>query len=303
MQHRMTPNSRVEVSVAAFSPDGGTVATGDSLGIVRLWNADTGVLLRAVDDKQGKGNVISICFSPSGEHIVAGLGPPEYGVVLWDVKGDGARWQASHRAPVRSVEVSPDGRFVLSASNDDTARFWDLESGRPVGRPIEHRGEVWVATFSPDGRTAVTGGYDAIAKLWSVPSGEPIGEPMRHEGILMSAVFSQDGQRLLTGSGDRAARLWDVATCLPLSPPILHNDFVRAVGMTPNGDMAITGRAWQLPAPLPDDPRLIDLWVKLATERTFAVGENIEWLDRAALAELEREFEASAGGPWIEWGR
>jgi WD40 repeat protein len=300
MQHRPHPGSRVAVGSAAFSPDGATIVTGDTAGVVRIWNGDTGELLREVDDRQG--SVISICFSPSGKHSVAGLGPPEYCVVLWDAAGGPARWKGAHRAPVRSVAVSPNGQVVLSASNDETARFWDLESGRPLGRALDHSGEVWVAAFSPDGRTAVTAGYDGMAKLWSAPSGEPIGEPMRHEGIVMTAVFSQDGQRLLTGSGDRAARLWDVSTCLPLAPPVLHSDFVRAVGMSPAGDIALTGRVWPLPAPLPDDPSLIGLWVRLATERSFVAGENIRWLDPAALSEAKREFETRAGRPWREWG-
>jgi len=41
-----------------------------------------------------------------------------------------------------------------------------------------------------------------------------------------------------------------------------------------------------LPAPLPDDQALIDLWVQLATQRTFSAGDNIEWLDPGVLAAL-----------------
>src|SRR4029453_17383849 len=101
---------------------------------------------------------------------------------------------------------------------------------------------------------------------------------MRHEGIVMCAVFSRDGQRLLTGSGDGSARLWDVATCLPLSPPLPHGEFVWAVGMSPDSRTGLTGRVWHLPSPLPDEPALIDLWLKLATGRTFRAGESIELL-------------------------
>ena len=55
------------------------------------------------------------------------------------------------------------------------------------------------------------------------------------------------------------------------------------------------------PAPLPDDPALVDLWVKLATQRTFTAGDNIEWLDPAVLTSLTKEFHARTGKSWSEW--
>jgi len=61
---------------------------------------------------------------------------------------------------------------------------------------------------------------------------------------------------------------------------------------------ALTGRLRHLRNPLPDDLSLVELWVQLETERAFTAGENIEWLDPAALAELALEFEARAGKSW-----
>jgi hypothetical protein len=124
---------------------------------------------------------------------------------------------------------------------------------------------------------------------------------MLHEGIVTAAAFSRDGQRLLTGSADRSARLWDLETCLPLSPPLWHNEHVRAVGLCPDGKVALTGRVWRLPMPLPDDPRLIDLWVRLATARSFGAGESIDWLAPDALVEMAGEFESRTGRPWSQW--
>jgi len=300
LDHRRNSRGAILVAAAAFSPDGSLIVTGDNAGVIRTWNGDTGELIRVVDDIQG--TTTSVCFSPAGDRIVAGFGVPENGVRLWKTEGGELRWKGPHGGPVRSVAISSNGRVVISGSNDDTARFWAAESGQPLGRELVHRGEVFTASFSPDGQLAVTGGYDATVRLWEVPSGQPIGEPMQHEGIVMAAAFSADGRRLLTGSADRSARLWDVITCLPLSPPLLHSDPVSAVAMNPAGDTAVTGRLWHLPAPLADDPPLVERWVRLATERSFAAGENIEWLDPKAVSELAREFESRAGQSWSAWG-
>lgn len=302
MDHGHGPKTSFRIEAAVFSPDGRFVLTGDSTGVVRMWNGDTGESV-SVFDRQFYSGTLSVCFSPDGTRVLAGFAGTEAGVRVWDTASGELIWKVSHRDTVRSVTVSPDGRVVMSASNDKTARFWDARDGHQLGPELRHRGEVFVAAFSPvpESRLAVTSGYDATVRLWEVPTDRPVGEPMRHEDVVRAAVFSSNGQTLLTGSADRSARLWDVATCLPLGPPILHNNEVMSVALDPAGHMALTGRLWRLPAPLPDDQQLIDLWVQLATQRILTAGDNIEWLDPDVLTSRTSEFHARTGKTWSEW--
>ena len=299
MSHRFPTGAGVQVETAVFSPDGRVVLTGDSNGLVRIWNGDTGELIHVFEKINGPTD--SVCFSPDGTRIVASFASPSNAVRVWDSASREVLWEAEHGDRVRTVTVSPDGRVVMSASNDETARFWDARDGHQLGPELRHGGEVFVAAFRPDSRLAVSGGYDATVRLWDVPTGRPVGEPMRHEDVVRAAVFSSDGQTLLTGSADRSARLWDVATCLPLGPPMLHDSDVVSVAFDRAGRTALTGRLWRLPAPLPDDPALVDLWVQLATQRTFTAGDSIEWLDPAVLTSLTKEFHARTGKSWSEW--
>ena len=299
LDHRPREGATVLVEATAYSPSGDAIATGDGLGVVRLWNGETGELIRQLEDVNGATR--TVCFSPRGDLLAAAFSSPESAVRVWNVTSGELLWKGVHRETVRMVAFSPDGRLLISGSNDDTAQIWDSASGQPIGRELVHRGEVFTVGFSPNGKLAVTGGYDGAVRFWDVPSGQPVGEPMRHEGVVWTAVFSADGKRLLTGSADRTARLWDVASCLPLSPPLPHRDHVLAAGISPSGDIALTGRMWRLPRPLPDDQPLVELWAKLATERAFAGGDNIEWLDRAALDELASEFYSRTGKSWQEW--
>jgi len=302
MDHRGAKGDMVQVDAAAFSLDGQSVLTGDRRGTIRTWDGDTGELLIKFERIKGQSvGVGSVSFSPGGDRAVAGMDSGDLG--LWDARSGKLLWAAQHGNRVRNVAMSPDGHLVISASNDETARFWNADDGQPVGQPLPHRGQVFVAMFSPDGRLAVTGGFDATVRLWEVPSGGPFGEPMRHEGIVTSAAFSLDGTRLVTcGSRDHSARLWDVSTCLPLSPPLEHDVDAWSVAIHPAGNVAFTGRLWCLPKPLPDDPKLVDLWAKLATQRSFTSGDNVEWLDTDAVASLSAEFQAHAAKSWPKWG-
>ena len=61
-----------------------------------------------------------------------------------------------HAAGVNSVAFSPDGRLLVTASQDRSARIWDAATGRALGPPLAAESAVTDAEFSPDGRTVVT---------------------------------------------------------------------------------------------------------------------------------------------------
>jgi WD40 repeat protein len=67
---------------------------------------------------------------------------------------------------VRSVAFSPDGKHIITASNDKTARVWDAETGKQIGEPLRgHTDWVWSAVFSPDGKRIVTASEDKTVRL------------------------------------------------------------------------------------------------------------------------------------------
>ncbi len=78
-----------------------------------------------------------------------------------------SRLTLPHDGPVNAASISPDGRTVVTASGDRTARLWDVFSGKEFQR-FPHGAEVLGAAFSPDGRTVVTACRDKAARLWEV---------------------------------------------------------------------------------------------------------------------------------------
>jgi hypothetical protein len=70
---------------------------------------------------------------------------------------------------VLSAAFSPDGKRIVTASLDKTARVWDAATGKAIGKPLKgHSGYVYSAAFSPDGKRIVTASDDKTARIWDV---------------------------------------------------------------------------------------------------------------------------------------
>jgi eukaryotic-like serine/threonine-protein kinase len=149
------------------------------------------------------------------------------------------QWQ--HRGQVTGVTFSPDGKVVLTGSADNTARLWDVATGKAIGVPMEHKGRVLAVAFSPDGKAVLTGSSDHTARLWGAATGTPIGAPLEHKDTVRAVAFSPDGKAVLTGSEDHTARLWDAATGKPIGTPREHKGPVLAVCFSPDGKVILIG--------------------------------------------------------------
>jgi WD40 repeat protein len=148
-----------------------------------------------------------------------------------------------HEGPVLSAAFSPDGKRIVTASADRTARLWDAQTGKQIGEPFKgHEGRVNSAAFSPDGKRIVTASEDKTARLWDAETGAQFGEPLGgHTDEISNAVFSPDGQRIVTASVDATARLWDAKNGRQMGAPLRgHGKSLWSAAFSPDGQRVVT---------------------------------------------------------------
>lgn len=164
----------------------------------------------------------------------------------------GTRPFQGHSGHVLALAFSTDGKRLLTGSEDNSARVWDVATGREI-RPLEgHGDEVLAVVFSPDGRRLLTGAADRTVRLWDAASGRQLRLLEGHTERVAAVAFSPDGRLALSGSWDRSLSLWDLDTGRELRRFGGHASYVTSVAISPDGRHALSGsydstvRLWNL---------------------------------------------------------
>jgi hypothetical protein len=177
------------------------------------------------------------------------------------------------RSPtVTAVALNPNGTHIATASDDNTARVWDVEGGEEIAcvRPrswvlgvafrsdgrriatasgntarvwevasgrelvrVGHRRGVTDVTFSPDGAHIATASWDNTARVWEAQSGREVTR-VTHDGAVGGVAFSPDGTHIATASDDKTARLWEAQSGREVTR-VTHDGAVNGVAFSPDG--------------------------------------------------------------------
>jgi WD40 repeat protein/tetratricopeptide (TPR) repeat protein len=237
-----------------FSPDGRAVLTTSSGNgrlttggtndkyIVRLWDAATGSPLREPLELQG--TVRGAAFSANGEKalVIESLTPSI--VRAWD-----AFTATAVGSPFvcpegdRVLAISPDCKAVLTGSDENTLRLWELGSGRLIGPPIEHRQEIGFVEFCRNGKAVlIRSGREA--RLWDVGNGREIGQLRQLGAGFQLENLSPDGDTVVGWRSGGNLQLWDVDTGRPIGQRLPFRAWYGLydhVPFSPDGRMALVG--------------------------------------------------------------
>ncbi|HEY5914556.1 MAG TPA: protein kinase [Verrucomicrobiae bacterium] len=144
--------------------------------------------------------------------------------------------------PINDAAFSPDSRRVVTASEDHTARVWDLGTGGQLFS-LPHTGIVYSATFSPNGHLIATSSSDGRVHMWNAGNGQALLQsPIRHRGRSVGPhpCFTPDGGRLVTITDGRTLRIWDPVTGQPRGQPLQHGRNVSSFVISPDGRHILT---------------------------------------------------------------
>jgi platelet-activating factor acetylhydrolase IB subunit alpha len=276
--HTLEGHSSV-VTCVALHPKFTTAASGSEDGTIKLWDHESGEYQRTL--KGHTNNVHSVDFTPSGSHLVSCSS--DLSIKIWDLstytcirtlRGHDHTISAVKFIPLASNDSSDiaDGvkvtdasstginsnttgcQFLVSASRDNSVKFWDVETGFCDATLNYHNDWVrCLAVRTMDGEIVASAGNDqTIHVCKSTGSREKIATLNGHEHVVECLAFvtvpapsekkeikleNKDTVKdyLVSGGRDRTVRLWNIVTQECLSVFKYHENWVRSIALHPSG--------------------------------------------------------------------
>lgn len=265
-----------KIKSLAFSVDGRSVVSGSDDESVKLWDAESGRLLRTF---VGHGEPVNAVACSPDKHIVASVS--DHALKLWDALRGNELHSVNLGYPSRSVAFSPDGDIlansqvdaitlrdaksgvelrtialgneaasyvvfspdskIIAAARGPSLTLWAVGDGRELRTLTGHVGNIRTIAFSPDGQAIASAGYDRNIKRWEVGSGRELRPLLGHRRAVSLIWFAPDGATISSIGTDGAFKLWDVQSGSELQSKEVQGQLGVAVSASAIGKMIVSG--------------------------------------------------------------
>jgi WD40 repeat protein len=189
---------------------------------------------------------------------------------VWNPKSQILKNLIGHTSHVTSIDITPNGKYCISASADNTCIFWNLKTGNKeqilnynaVTKEINlinnfeqsvqsssedeankpwNKKTITSVAITPDGEKAISGSSSGMCIFWNLKTGEIIHVLKGHESSIRSLAITADGTKVFSGSSDSKCILWNLRNGQKIQTFNGHSSAVETVAMTPDGKFAISG--------------------------------------------------------------
>jgi WD40 repeat protein len=239
LHHGSRIQSLVFVPAGAFpeSPNDALLVAGGGNDPVRVWNPQTGQLVKSIDAPWAqalawnvKDKSLALGTAFRSVKIVKPAGPAE------DLKHDNAP------ASILALAMSLEGKPILVACQDGQLLLYYPSNRKAIALP-GHKGEVNALAATPNGKLFASGGADRTIQLWKLGGELDVLEKTKSlssPGMVHALAFTPDGERLISAGDGRGIQIWDVATGKVLHTLDGHKDTVTRLALSPDGKTLVS---------------------------------------------------------------
>lgn len=315
------------VNALAFSPDSVRIVSASDDKSLIFWNTADGTQQRVIapGDVAACGDlarirtdctghvapILDVAWSADGRFIASSGGqdvagePNDRVARVWNAE-TGALVQVmrpddEYVGLFRTVDISDDGSFVLTASYDLTGgiiRLWNVSSGNEVRQFTGHNDVITGLAFSPDGQQFISGSWDRTVRRWDLRTGLEAQRFIEHTDYILSVAYSPDGEYVLSSAGrlgavpnDARVLMWDLRSRVEVTRFRAHQSWVWTAAYSPDGAHIITGSGRLQNA---DGDNSIRIWDMLTGEQVQVLSGHGHVVSRAVYSPDGRRIASSS---------
>lgn len=145
----------------------------------------------------------------------------------------------AHRSSLSIAKFSPNGKYIATASYDNTAKIWDASSGQLITSLDPHKSWLTEVNFSNNSEMIITSSADGTAKVWHI-NGDLIHSLNYHTSNISAAAFSANNRYIVTASFDGTAAIWQVDTGELITVLSNHKGRINFATFSPNNLYIVT---------------------------------------------------------------
>ena len=214
----------------------------DKSGLSRLWKIADGSVVR-----EGKNHTSSLTtFAINKDYNRLALGYADGEVHVRDREGNLVGEPVKHSKAITALVFAPDGQSLASASEDGTARVWDVKTDKPRDFIVKHKGPITSVDIDRLGVWLLTTSKDGIAKVSSAKDGKPVPKEVNCGAGILQANFGSSGIFFSTTLTDHTVRIWESETGKPAEGVIRTEDGIVSADWGGAGISLVTASAGPL---------------------------------------------------------
>ncbi|MDT3674680.1 DnaJ domain-containing protein [Microcystis wesenbergii] len=197
-----------------------------------------------------------------------------------------------HQANIGAIDISPDGKIIASAGEDQTIKLWQRETGKLIYSFVGVNEPIQTLAISPNGKSIIAGGLDGRISQWQLETKQykssffaRVNAPDSHNGVILQLAFAANETFIVSASNDKTLRIWSYYTGELKRTLIGHEEAVNTCAISPDSQIIASG----------SDDKTIKLW---RFDHSYAYQTFIG--DRAAVNSLafsnDGQYLISGGG-------
>lgn len=215
-----------------LSPDNRYIITAS--GTIKIWELETGKLLSSFESFRAE----RITISPDGRYVISYYDygrtiekrELKTGILIFTLEG--------HKDGISAIKITPDSKYIISASIDKTIKIWDFETGKLFLTLEGLTQSVNRMAISSDSKYIISGSWDGALIKWEIETGKIMNIHNNENRYFNSLVISPDNKYIVSGS-DSGIKIWSFEKCKLICSITMLNDNDYAV-YTPDNQFYIS---------------------------------------------------------------